>query len=182
MRIHIATDHAGLEFSTQLSHHLADAGPRGRRPRSGRLRRRSMTTRRSASAPRRRSSRDQEAGIEHARRRLRRIGQRRADRREQGARHPRRAGVEHRDRRARPRAQRRQRDRDRRAPAHVRRGRPFIDRFIATPFSDEERHVRRIAQIAAFETTGDARAGPARPVGQARRARADDSSFDPEAG
>ncbi|HAS32816.1 MAG TPA: ribose-5-phosphate isomerase, partial [Microbacterium sp.] len=23
MRIHIATDHAGLEFSTQLQHHLA---------------------------------------------------------------------------------------------------------------------------------------------------------------
>jgi ribose 5-phosphate isomerase B len=26
MRIHIATDHAGLEFSTQLQHHLAAAG------------------------------------------------------------------------------------------------------------------------------------------------------------
>ena len=26
MRIHIATDHAGLEFSTQLQHHLADQG------------------------------------------------------------------------------------------------------------------------------------------------------------
>ncbi|MBG9885536.1 ribose 5-phosphate isomerase, partial [Bacillus toyonensis] len=26
MRIHIATDHAGLEFSTQLQHHLAEAG------------------------------------------------------------------------------------------------------------------------------------------------------------
>nr|WP_314841728.1 ribose-5-phosphate isomerase [uncultured Microbacterium sp.] len=30
----------------------------------------------------------------------------------------------------------------------------FIDTFIATPFSDEERHVRRIAQIAAFERDG----------------------------
>ena len=26
MRIHIATDHAGLEFSTQLIHHLAEQG------------------------------------------------------------------------------------------------------------------------------------------------------------
>jgi ribose 5-phosphate isomerase B len=30
----------------------------------------------------------------------------------------------------------------------------FIDRFIATPFSGEERHARRIAQLAAFETDG----------------------------
>lgn len=31
----------------------------------------------------------------------------------------------------------------------------FIDIFIAEPFSYEERHVRRIAQLAEFETTGD---------------------------
>ncbi|GAA1744949.1 ribose-5-phosphate isomerase [Microbacterium paludicola] len=30
----------------------------------------------------------------------------------------------------------------------------FIDRFIETPFSQDERHVRRIAQIAAYETDG----------------------------
>jgi len=30
----------------------------------------------------------------------------------------------------------------------------FIDRFIQTPFPGEERHVRRIAQLAEYETTG----------------------------
>lgn len=30
----------------------------------------------------------------------------------------------------------------------------FIDAFIATPFSDDERHVRRIRQIFDFETDG----------------------------
>jgi ribose 5-phosphate isomerase B len=30
----------------------------------------------------------------------------------------------------------------------------FIDTFIATPFSFEERHERRIAQLAEYETTG----------------------------
>ncbi len=56
----------------------------------------------------------------------------------------------------------------------------FIDAFIATPFTNEERHVRRIGQLAAFEQDGtllpDPRAGAAGVLA------ADDSSFDPEAG
>ena len=31
----------------------------------------------------------------------------------------------------------------------------FIDTFIAEPFSFEERHVRRIAQLSEYEATGD---------------------------
>jgi len=30
----------------------------------------------------------------------------------------------------------------------------FIDAFVATPFPGDERHVRRIAQLAEYETTG----------------------------
>lgn len=44
----------------------------------------------------------------------------------------------------------------------------LIDRFIATPFSDEERHVRRIAQLAEYETTGQI---AAHPVGESRASR-----------
>ena len=54
----------------------------------------------------------------------------------------------------------------------------FIDVFIATPFTFEERHVRRIAQIAAYETDGsllpDPRAVP--------RGGEDADAMDPEAG
>ena len=31
----------------------------------------------------------------------------------------------------------------------------FIDAFVAEPFTFEERHVRRIAQLAEYEATGD---------------------------
>ncbi len=31
----------------------------------------------------------------------------------------------------------------------------FIDAFIAEPFPGDERHVRRISQLAVYETTGD---------------------------
>jgi ribose 5-phosphate isomerase B len=31
----------------------------------------------------------------------------------------------------------------------------FIDAFLATPFSGDERHIRRINQMSNFETTGE---------------------------
>lgn len=36
----------------------------------------------------------------------------------------------------------------------------FIERFIATPFPGDERHVRRISQIAAFEVDGSLEPDP----------------------
>ncbi|MDT3317202.1 ribose-5-phosphate isomerase [Microbacterium sp. KSW4-11] len=55
----------------------------------------------------------------------------------------------------------------------------FIDRFIATPFPGEERHARRIAQLAAYETDGTLEADP-------RAVKPDvldaSETFDPEAG
>lgn len=55
----------------------------------------------------------------------------------------------------------------------------FIDRFIATPFSEEERHVRRIRQIAEFEVDGSLVPDP-RAQGVLGGESAD--AIDPEAG
>jgi ribose 5-phosphate isomerase B len=58
----------------------------------------------------------------------------------------------------------------------------FIDRFIATPFSRDERHVRRIGQIAAFEVDGSLEPDPRAGHRAAGVLASADSSFDPEAG
>ncbi|MDZ8275878.1 ribose-5-phosphate isomerase [Microbacterium aquimaris] len=58
----------------------------------------------------------------------------------------------------------------------------FIDRFVATPFSHDERHVRRIGQIAAFERDGSLVADPRATPAGADVLAAEGSSFDPEAG
>jgi ribose 5-phosphate isomerase B len=57
----------------------------------------------------------------------------------------------------------------------------FIDRFIATPFSSEERHARRIAQLAAYEQDGILLPDPRESETKPDVLDAGDS-FDPEAG
>ena len=58
----------------------------------------------------------------------------------------------------------------------------FIDAFIATPFSNEERHIRRIRQVGAYETEGVLEPDPRVTPGGPDVLADDSSSFDPEAG
>jgi ribose 5-phosphate isomerase B len=182
MRIHIATDHAGLEFSTQLQHHLAaaghevvDHGPIEYDP----LDDYPAFCIRAAQAV----VRDQADGVES----LGVVfggsgnGEQIAANKVVGA----RAALvwsiataelarEHNDANVIAIG----------ARQHTfAEAATFIDRFIATPFSGEERHARRIAQLAAYEQDGALEPDPrATAPGQPDVLAADDSSFDPEAG
>ncbi|WP_438352807.1 ribose-5-phosphate isomerase [Microbacterium sp. CJ88] len=177
MRIHIATDHAGLDFSTQLQHHLAEAGHEV--VDHGPLEYDALDDYpafciRAARAV----VRDQAAGIET----LGVVfggsgnGEQISANKVAGVRAALVWNI--------PTAELAREHNDANVIAIGARqhtfeeAAAFIDRFIATPFSNEERHVRRIAQIAAYEVDGsllpDPRATP--------RGGEDVDALDPEAG
>jgi ribose 5-phosphate isomerase B len=182
MRIHIATDHAGLEFSTQLQHHLAeqghevvDHGPLDYEP----LDDYPAFCIRAAQAV----VRDQSAGIESLGIVFGGSGNREqiAANKVDGI----RAALvwsiataelarEHNDAKVIAIG----------ARQHTfEEAANFIDRFIATPFSNEERHVRRIRQIAAFEADGSLVADPREAAATAApTGGASVDAMDPEAG
>ncbi|MFS0867347.1 ribose-5-phosphate isomerase [Microbacterium sp. 179-B 1A2 NHS] len=178
MRIHIGTDHAGMEFSTRLQHHLAEAGhevvdhgpveydPQDDYP---------AFCIRAAQAV----ARDQADGVEA----LGVVfggsgnGEQIAANKVRGI----RAALvwsiataelarEHNDANVIAIGAR-QHTFDEAAG--------FIDRFIATPFPGEERHARRIAQLAAYETDGALEADPRGTQPDVLDAS---PTFDPEAG
>ena len=183
MRIHIATDHAGLEFSTQLQHHLAeqghdivDHGPVDYDP----LDDYPAFCIRAAQAV----VRDQEAGVEA----LGVVfggsgnGEQMAANKVRGVRAALVWSVataelarEHNDANVIAIGAR-QHTFDEAAS--------FIDRFIATQFSGEERHARRIRQLADYETEGllapDPRAASRHVTAPTGGESIDD--MDPEAG
>jgi len=154
VRIHIATDHAGLDFSTDLQHHLTqqgheviDHGPAGYDP----LDDYPSFCINAAKAV----VRDQRAGVEA----LGVVfggsgnGEQMAANKVAGC----RAALVW----SLATAERAREHNDANVIAIGARQHSleeaigFIDRFIATPFSGEERHARRIAQLAEFERTGD---------------------------
>ena len=181
MRIHIATDHAGLEFSTQLIHHLAeqghdvvDHGPVEYEP----LDDYPAFCIRAAQAV----VRDQEAGVEA----LGVVfggsgnGEQIAANKVRGI----RAALvwsiatselarEHNDANVIAIG----------ARQHTfEEATTFIDRFIATPFSHEERHARRIRQVAAYETDGSLEPDPRGAELSAPTGGEASDAMDPEAG
>jgi ribose 5-phosphate isomerase B len=153
MRIHIATDHAGLEFSKDLQKHLADAGhdvvdhgPKSYDPVDDYP---SFCINAARAVVR-----DQAAGVET----LGVVfggsgnGEQMAANKVLGARAALVWSV--------PTAELARQHNDANLIAIGARQHTvdeailFIDTFIATPFSGEERHVRRIAQLAEYEKTG----------------------------
>ncbi|MFT4214573.1 MAG: ribose-5-phosphate isomerase [Microbacterium sp.] len=153
MRIHIATDHAGLEFSTQLQHHLAaqaheviDHGPIEYDP----LDDYPAFCIRAAEAV----VRDQEAGVTA----LGIVfggsgnGEQIAANKVRGVRAALVWSI--------ATAELAREHNDANVIAVGARQHTFeevvgfIDRFIATPFPGDERHARRIGQLAAYETDG----------------------------
>ena len=153
MRIHIATDHAGLEFSKDLQKHLADAGhevvdhgPKSYDPVDDYP---SFCINAARAVVR-----DQAAGVQT----LGIVfggsgnGEQMAANKVLGARAALVWSV--------PTAELARQHNDANLIAIGARQHTvdeailFIDTFIATPFSGEERHVRRIAQLAEYEKTG----------------------------
>jgi ribose 5-phosphate isomerase B len=153
MRIHIATDHAGLEFSQDLQKHLRDAGhevvdhgPQSYEPLDD-YPSFCISTARAVVA-------DQSSGIEA----LGIVfggsgnGEQIAANKVLGARAALVWSI--------PTAQLAREHNDANVIAigarqhTVDEAVSFIDSFIGTPFSGEERHVRRIAQLAEYERTG----------------------------
>ena len=153
MRIHIATDHAGLEFSTDLQHHLAelghevvDHGPTDYDPQDDYP---SFCINAAKAVVR-----DQQAGVTA----LGIVfggsgnGEQMAANKVHGV----RAALvwsiataelarEHNDANVIAIGARQH---------SLDEAIGFIDTFLTTPFSNEERHARRIAQLAEYETTG----------------------------
>jgi ribose 5-phosphate isomerase B len=181
MRIHIGTDHAGLEFSTQIQHHLAaqghevvDHGPIDYEP----LDDYPGFCIRAAQAV----VEDQAAGIEA----LGVVfggsgnGEQISANKVRGVRAALVWNI--------PTAELARQHNDANvisigARQHTfEEAASFIDTFIATPFSNEERHVRRIAEIAAFEKDGSLPPDPRAPKPVADVVADASSSFDPEAG
>lgn len=153
MRIHIATDHAGLEFSRDLQHHLEaagheviDHGPTSYDPLDD-YPSFCINAARGVVA-------DQRAGVEA----LGVVfggsgnGEQIAANKVEGARAAlvwnlptARLAREHNDANLISIGARQH---------TVDEAKAFIDAFIAQPFTGEERHARRIAQLAEYETTG----------------------------
>ena len=170
MRVHIGSDHAGLELKDHLLGWLADHGhePVDHGPFVyDALDDYPVFCLRAAEAV----AADRADGRRQPRRRDRRLRQRRADRREQGARGPRRRWCG-----ARRRAVLAREHNDANVVSvggrmhsledddALRRGLPR-----ATPFSGDERHVRRIAMLADYERTGDLPPLPASALGASGR-------------